>query len=61
MSGSQATARSRELLAVEHNDADAAHPGRILLAGGSEAASPSCVPSHESSHQPSPVAYTIAY
>ena len=45
MSGSQATARSRELLAVEHNDADAAHPGRILLAGGSEAASPSKVAS----------------
>jgi len=45
MSGSQATARSRELLAVEHNDADAAHPGRILLAGGSDAASPSKVAS----------------
>lgn len=46
MSGSQATARSRELLAVEHNDADAAHPAsRILLAGGSEAASPSKVAS----------------
>ena len=45
MSGSQATARSRELLAVEHNDADAAHPGRILLAGGNEAASPSKVAS----------------
>ena len=45
MSGSQATARSRELLAVEHNDADATHPGRILLAGGNEAASPSKVAS----------------
>ena len=45
MSGSQATARSRELLAVEHNDADAAHPGRILLAGGDKGASPSKVAS----------------
>ena len=33
------------VFAVEHNDADAAHPGRILLAGGNEAASPSKVAS----------------
>ena len=41
MSGDKATARSRELLAVEHNDAAASHPATLLLGGERGAPSPS--------------------
>ena len=44
MSGDKATARSRELLAVEHNDAGASHPATLLLGGERGAPSPSPSP-----------------
>ena len=44
MSGDKATARSRELLAVEHNDAAASHPATLLLGGERGAPSPSPSP-----------------
>ena len=44
MSGDKATARSRELLAVEHNDAGASHPATLLLGGERGAQSPSPSP-----------------
>ena len=44
MSGDKATTRSRELLAVEHNDAGASHPATLLLGGERGAQSPSPSP-----------------